>query len=103
MVQHREVLAPEVLAATEPVDRARAAVLVELLREQLASPDVQHERDACLGETGPNRLEPHAGDSVRNCAGRLLLLRGAHLPWFWPAAAPGALILYLISASAPAG
>ncbi len=59
MVQHREVLAPEVLAATEPVDRARAAVLVELLGEQLASPDVQHERDAGLGQTGPDRLEIH--------------------------------------------
>ena len=60
-MQHREVLAPEVLAAAEPVDRARAAVLVELLGEQLASPDVQHERDAGLGETGPDRLEVDVG------------------------------------------
>src|SRR5580693_2005940 len=56
-MHHREVLAPEVFAATEPVDRTRTAVRVELLGQQLAASDVQHERHAGFSETGPYRLE----------------------------------------------
>src|SRR5580700_5164613 len=57
VVQHREVLAPQVLAAPEPVGRACPTVLVVFPGEQLAAADVQHKGDAGLGETGPDRLE----------------------------------------------
>src|SRR5260370_11252052 len=64
VVHNREVLPPEVLTATEPVDRAGPAVLVELLGQQLASAHVQHERHAGLGVTGPYRLEVEWGRSA---------------------------------------
>ena len=79
VVQHREVLGPQVLPATEPVLGPRLAVAVERLGEQLAAADVQHERHARLGEAGPDRIEidvrrrevagrvgrdPYGGDAV---------------------------------------
>ena len=80
VVQHREVLGAQVLAAAEPVLRPRASVVVERLGQQLSSPDVEDEGHAGLGQAGPDGVEvdvggrevpggvgghPHGGDARR--------------------------------------
>ena len=61
VVQHREVLGPQVLAPAEPVLRAGLAVVVERLRQQLATAHVEHEGDAGLGQSGPYAVVVEVG------------------------------------------
>ena len=57
MMQHGKVLGPQVLAAAQPVLGHGAAVVVEGLGQQLAAADVEDERHARLGQTGPHRFD----------------------------------------------
>ena len=69
VVDHRQVLAAQVLAAAEPILRAGATVLVVALRQELPAADVRHEGATGLGQGRPEGLQ--VGVGRREVTGRI--------------------------------